>query len=68
MIATAPDQAPALDHRPMRLFTVSYAWRRYGKEFRATTVWAARSRDDAQADFARRNPHVISFTILEERQ
>lgn len=52
---------------PIRLFRVAYAWRRYNKTFRAHTVWGALSLEHCQKDFARRNPHVISFRVEGER-
>lgn len=52
----------------LRLFRVRYAWTRYKRTFAAHTVWAAQSVEHCKADFARRNPHVISFTVESEVQ
>jgi len=52
----------------IRLYRVAYSWRRYGKLFSAHTIWGARSVELCKADFARRNPHVLSFRIESEVQ
>jgi hypothetical protein len=49
-----------------RLWRISYCWRQRGKLFGARTIWRGRDRQACFEDFRRRNPHVISFTVLEE--
>lgn len=50
----------------IRLYRISFAWNRYGRTFRVSTVWGAASVKLAKEDFAKRNPHVISFRVESE--
>lgn len=59
------DNVAAISDR-IKLFRVSYAWKVRKKIFRATTIWGARTLAGCKEDFARRNPHIISFTVQSE--